>query len=104
MSNTNQSVLRHAYINTILFRSNYFGVSAFREFLHIFVVLITNYQVGCPVLYYQNQKQESLAMEQGFIKANSSNLPMIDLLMLGEFLASNKDFCSAEFRNVKTSM
>ncbi|XP_063893189.1 uncharacterized protein LOC135117617 [Helicoverpa armigera] len=42
-------------------------------------------------------------MEQGFTKANSSNLPRVDLLMLGEFLASNKDFCSAEFRNVKTA-
>ncbi|GBP98267.1 hypothetical protein EVAR_98949_1 [Eumeta japonica] len=43
-------------------------------------------------------------MEQGFIKASSANLPRIDLIMLGTFLASNKDFCSAEFRNVKTSM
>ncbi|XP_046961765.1 uncharacterized protein LOC124543737 [Vanessa cardui] len=43
-------------------------------------------------------------MEQGFIKANSSNLPRIDLLMLGGFFASNNDFCSAEFRNVKTSI
>ncbi|XP_063893363.1 uncharacterized protein LOC126054673 [Helicoverpa armigera] len=42
-------------------------------------------------------------MEPGFIKANSANLPRIDIMMLGEFLASNKDFCSAEFRNVKTS-
>ncbi|KOB68049.1 Alkaline nuclease [Operophtera brumata] len=43
-------------------------------------------------------------MEQGFTKANSSNLPRVDLLTLGEFLASNKDFCSAEFRNVKTTI
>ncbi|GBP33079.1 hypothetical protein EVAR_18558_1 [Eumeta japonica] len=43
-------------------------------------------------------------MEQGFIKANSSNLPRIDLLMLGEFFTSNNDFCSAEFRHVKTSI
>ncbi|KAH9642170.1 hypothetical protein HF086_002326 [Spodoptera exigua] len=42
-------------------------------------------------------------MELGFTKANSSNLPQVDLLMLGEFLASNKDFSSAEFRNVKTA-
>ncbi|KAF5293378.1 hypothetical protein FQA39_LY02863 [Lamprigera yunnana] len=41
-------------------------------------------------------------MEQGFIKANSSNLPRIDLLMLGGFFALN-DFCSSEFRNIKTS-
>ena len=43
-------------------------------------------------------------MDQGFTKANSANLPRIDIIMLGEFLSSNKDFCSAEFRNVKTSM
>ena len=43
-------------------------------------------------------------MKQGFTKANSSNLPRVDLLMLGEFLAFNKDFCSAEFLNVKTAM
>ncbi|GBP79111.1 hypothetical protein EVAR_54471_1 [Eumeta japonica] len=43
-------------------------------------------------------------MEPGFVKANSSNLPRIDLLMLGEFLATNKEFCSSEFRNVKTSL
>ncbi|GBP85043.1 hypothetical protein EVAR_48380_1 [Eumeta japonica] len=43
-------------------------------------------------------------MEQGFSKANNTNLPRIHLLMLGQFLASNKDLCSEEFRNVKTSM
>ena len=37
-------------------------------------------------------------MGPGFIKADSANLPRIDLLMMGEFLASNKDFCLAEFR------
>ena len=42
-------------------------------------------------------------MDPGFIKANSANLPRIYLLMMGEFLVSNKDFCSGEFRNVKTS-
>ncbi|XP_045542722.1 uncharacterized protein LOC106710540 [Papilio machaon] len=43
-------------------------------------------------------------MEQGFNKANSANLPRVDSLMVGEFLASNKDFCSAEFRSIKTSI
>ncbi|XP_048524257.1 integrator complex subunit 3 homolog [Dendroctonus ponderosae] len=37
-------------------------------------------------------------MEQGFIKANSSNLLRVDMLMLEEFFASNKDFSSSEFR------
>ncbi|KAL4719807.1 hypothetical protein ACJJTC_009424 [Scirpophaga incertulas] len=41
-------------------------------------------------------------MELGFTKANSSNLPRVDSLMLGEFLASNKDLYSAEFRNVSS--
>ena len=48
-------------------------------------------------------KQKLTKMNPGLIKADSANLPRIDLLMIGEFLASNKDFCSAEFRNVKTS-
>ncbi|KAL4719515.1 hypothetical protein ACJJTC_005005 [Scirpophaga incertulas] len=39
-------------------------------------------------------------MEPGFVMANSANLPRIDLLMLGEFLATNKEFCSSEFRNL----
>ena len=43
-------------------------------------------------------------MEQCFIKANSTHLPKIDILMLGDFFATNQDFCSSEFRNVKTSM
>ena len=47
-------------------------------------------------------KQKLTKIHPGFIKADSANLPRIDLLMIGEFLASNKDFCSAEFRKVKT--
>ncbi|KAJ0169999.1 hypothetical protein K1T71_014605 [Dendrolimus kikuchii] len=43
-------------------------------------------------------------MDAGFIKANSSNLPKIDVIMLGAFLATNTNFCSAEFRNIKTSV
>ncbi|GBP74627.1 hypothetical protein EVAR_90765_1 [Eumeta japonica] len=43
-------------------------------------------------------------MESGFSKANSTNLPKIDAVMLGTFFATNSDFCSSEFRNVKTSM
>lgn len=43
-------------------------------------------------------------MEPGFVKADSNNLPRIDAIMLGRFFASNNDFCSSEFRNVKTSM
>lgn len=43
-------------------------------------------------------------MDQGFIKADSANLPKIDSFMIGNFFASNPDFCSAEFRNVKTSV
>ncbi|XP_028176894.1 uncharacterized protein LOC114364791 [Ostrinia furnacalis] len=43
-------------------------------------------------------------MEPGYVKANSNNLPRIDAVMLGRFFATNSDFCSSEFRNVKTSM
>ncbi|XP_037298685.1 uncharacterized protein LOC119190579 [Manduca sexta] len=40
-------------------------------------------------------------MEIGFIKADSANLPKM-FFMITNFFASNSDFCSAEFRNVKT--
>ncbi|CAH1228177.1 unnamed protein product [Diabrotica balteata] len=43
-------------------------------------------------------------METGFIKANGSNLPRIDCFTLVNFFATNSDFNSAEFINVKISM
>lgn len=43
-------------------------------------------------------------MEKGFMKADSSNLPRVDSFMVAQFFANNPDFCSAEFRNVKTSL
>ncbi|KAI5644485.1 hypothetical protein NE865_03592 [Phthorimaea operculella] len=43
-------------------------------------------------------------MEPGFMKADSANLPKIDSYMVANFFACNPDFCSAEFRNVKTSV
>ncbi|XP_060802684.1 uncharacterized protein LOC132902276, partial [Amyelois transitella] len=41
-------------------------------------------------------------MEQGYTKADNRNLPKVDIFMVGSFFATNSDFCSAEFRNVKT--
>ncbi|RVE42621.1 hypothetical protein evm_012707 [Chilo suppressalis] len=38
-------------------------------------------------------------MDAGFVKAESTNLPRIDALMIGDFFALNPDFCSAEQRN-----
>ncbi|KAH9642211.1 hypothetical protein HF086_005541 [Spodoptera exigua] len=43
-------------------------------------------------------------MEAGFIKGDSANLPKVDSLMVANFFARNKDFCEAEYRNVKTSL
>ncbi|RVE51139.1 hypothetical protein evm_004282 [Chilo suppressalis] len=43
-------------------------------------------------------------MVAGFVKAESTNLPRIDALMVGEFVALNPDFCSAEQRNDKASI
>ncbi|GBP90152.1 hypothetical protein EVAR_65403_1 [Eumeta japonica] len=43
-------------------------------------------------------------VEKDFIKADSANLPKVDSFMIANFFASNPDFCSAEFRNVKTSV
>ncbi|KAL4704353.1 hypothetical protein ACJJTC_010738 [Scirpophaga incertulas] len=41
-------------------------------------------------------------MEPGFMKADSANLPKGDSLMVAYFFVRNKDFCEAEYRNVKT--
>lgn len=43
-------------------------------------------------------------MEDGFTEADSSNLPKVDSMMVGFFFKSCPDLCSAEFRNVKTSL
>ncbi|KAF9422136.1 hypothetical protein HW555_002157 [Spodoptera exigua] len=45
-------------------------------------------------------------MEDGFVKAESTNLPMVNTLMVAQYFASNPDLsiCSAELRNVKTAM
>ncbi|RVE47531.1 hypothetical protein evm_007848 [Chilo suppressalis] len=43
-------------------------------------------------------------MDAGFVKAEITNLPRIDALMVGEFVALNPDFCSAEQRNDKASI
>ncbi|GBP59101.1 hypothetical protein EVAR_48077_1 [Eumeta japonica] len=45
-----------------------------------------------------------MKVEKDFIKADSANLPKVDSFMIANFFASNPDFCSAEFRNVKTSV
>lgn len=45
-----------------------------------------------------------MQVEKDFIKADSANLPKVDSFMIANFFASNPDFCSAEFRNVKTSV
>ncbi|KAJ0173001.1 hypothetical protein K1T71_011177 [Dendrolimus kikuchii] len=41
-------------------------------------------------------------MEAGFTKADSANLPNIDVVMVARFFASNSNYNAAEFRNVKT--
>ncbi|KAF9416047.1 hypothetical protein HW555_006459, partial [Spodoptera exigua] len=45
-----------------------------------------------------------MQVEKDFIKADSANLPKVDSFMIANFFASNPDFCSAEFRNVKTTV
>ncbi|KAH9627674.1 hypothetical protein HF086_016828 [Spodoptera exigua] len=45
-----------------------------------------------------------MQVEKDFIKADSVNLPKVDSFMIANFFASNPDFCSAEFRNVKTTV
>lgn len=47
--------------------------------------------------------QQYMALESGFVKATSSNLPKVDSAMVFEFYRDNPDFFSAEMRNVKAS-
>lgn len=39
--------------------------------------------------------------ERGFVKADSSNLPEVDLLMVMEYFNSNHEYLSAEMRGTK---
>ncbi|KAJ0172475.1 hypothetical protein K1T71_011614 [Dendrolimus kikuchii] len=41
-------------------------------------------------------------MEAGYTKADSANLPNIDVVMVASFFASNSNFNAAEFRNSKS--
>lgn len=40
-------------------------------------------------------------IEAGFIKSSCGNLPKIKFQMVALFLAKNKNFCAAKFRNTK---
>lgn len=41
-------------------------------------------------------------IDEGFEKAGSDNLPMVDSEMVNDFFTNNVNFVSAEVRNVKT--
>lgn len=41
--------------------------------------------------------------DTGFVKAQSDNLPKIDVFMMSTFFASNPDFTSAEIKGVKAT-
>lgn len=43
-------------------------------------------------------------LELGFIKANSTNLPKIDMFMVFEFIKQSDKFNAAEVRNAKAAM
>lgn len=52
------------------------------------------------VLFTNIYSQETMT-EPGFIKGKSDNLPMVDIITVGEFLSTNDNFVSAEVRGVK---
>ncbi|RVE40604.1 hypothetical protein evm_014746 [Chilo suppressalis] len=60
--------------------------------------------IPCVPWKEKNRFLTKLIMDAGFVKAESTNLPRIDALMVGEFVALNPDFCSAEQRNDKASI
>lgn len=42
-------------------------------------------------------------MEQGYVKAQSDNLPMVDGEMIHNFYMDHADFFKSEVRNIKTA-
>lgn len=43
-------------------------------------------------------------LEPGFVKADSTNLPKIDMFMVCEFIKRSDKFNAAEVRNAKAAM
>jgi len=43
-------------------------------------------------------------LESGFVKADSTNLPKIDMFMVCEFIKQSDKFNAAEVRNAKAAM
>lgn len=41
------------------------------------------------------------SVDSGFIKADSGNLPEVDMFMVFDYFNKNKDFISAEMRGIK---
>lgn len=41
--------------------------------------------------------------DPGFVKAQSDNLPKIDVFMMSSFFANNTDFMSTEIKGVKAT-
>ncbi len=42
-----------------------------------------------------------VSLETGFLKADSGNLPPVDVFMVMDYFNKNKDYISAELRGVK---
>ncbi|RVE40271.1 hypothetical protein evm_015079 [Chilo suppressalis] len=83
------------------------------KFLGIYIDNNMTWETHCNYVYEKLRKKKTvnlvffltkLIMDAGFVKAESTNLPSIDALMVGEFVALNPDFCSAEQRNDKASI
>lgn len=43
-------------------------------------------------------------VDSDFVKANSNNLPKVDMFMICEYVKNNDNFNAAEFRNAKVNM
>lgn len=41
------------------------------------------------------------SVDNGFIKADSANLPEVDIFMVMDYFNKNKDFVSVEMRGIK---
>lgn len=55
----------------------------------------------CLLLDYLFLLLAMFSVDSGFIKADSGNLPEVDMFMVFDYFNKNKDFISAEMRGIK---
>ena len=102
ISNANHGARRHCAVNSDLYVATN-DTSCICSYKVVLKNIVYEYFL---LDFFGKESSESilLAMEENFVNGDSTNLPRLDAIMVASFFATNPDFCSAEYRNVKTSV